>query len=214
LIWLGALVWFLGRRRKYFASRLALIISGFAGLAIVSFLLAWLMFGLWDFTDQYSRGNIITYIDTVEGQRFYDEGLRLDTSGLILPPPDEPPLWKMAYFVWHNPAHFSTAAMLKLFYLTSGTRPYFSSWHNAYAVFWLSVVYMFSYFGFRHARDTAVTLFSLTVVVVNCVLVAVATVDWDNRFYVPMQPGIALLAGGGVAHCLRYLRVKKNMHRS
>jgi hypothetical protein len=37
---------------------------------------------------------------------------------------------KCLYFIWHNPIHFGTAAILKVFYLITGTRLYFSTAHN------------------------------------------------------------------------------------
>jgi hypothetical protein len=39
----------------------------------------------------------------------------------------------------------------------------------------------------------------LATIVVNCLLVGISTVDWDNRFYIPMVPGIILMAGGGLS---------------
>ena len=32
---------------------------------------------------------------------------------------------------------------------------------------------------------------------VNCGVVVISGVDWDNRFYIPMESGIVVLAGFG-----------------
>jgi hypothetical protein len=47
---------------------------------------------------------------------------------------------------------------------------------------------------------------SLVVMLANCALVGIATIDWDNRFYVPMPPGIVFLAGGGAAYLVGYFK--------
>jgi hypothetical protein len=197
------------RHWHFFASRPYGRILLLTVFALIGFLGVTFMFHHWDLTEQYSKGNIITYMDTIEGQILYHENLRLDTSDLVLPDPERPPLLKMLYFIWHNPIHFGTAAVLKVFYLVTGTRPYFSLMHNAYAVVWLSLIYTLFFFGFFRAGDKATKYFCVAIVVANCLLIAVATVDWDNRFYVPMQPAIALLAGGGGAYFIQYLMLGK-----
>ena len=175
------------------------------GLIVAAFCVMLLMLAYWDFTEQYVRGNIVTYMDTIEGQRLYHESLRLDTSHLQLPDPEGPVWWKMIFFVWNNPVHFFTAAALKSGYLLSGTRPYYSTFHNIYSLVWHAAVYVLFYRGIRAATDRVMQVFSISVIVLNCLLVAISTVDWDNRFYVPMQPAIVLFAGGGAALFFRSL---------
>ena len=169
------------------------------------------MFQFWDFTEQYSKGNIVTYIDTIDGQKLYSESLRLDTSDLILPDPGLGPVLKTLHFIWYNPIHFVTAAMLKVFYLVTGTRPYFSALHNTYSIVWLLTIYTLFVFGFCRAANKPIKYFCISLIGTNCLLVAVATVDWDNRFYVPMQPALALLVGGGGAYCVQdLLRIRRS----
>ncbi|MEX2235375.1 MAG: glycosyltransferase family 39 protein [Cyclobacteriaceae bacterium] len=165
------------------------------------------MFNYWDFTEQYLKGNIVTYMDTIEGQPLYKDNLRLDTSDLLFPDPEKSPAGKMLFFAWNNPVHFAASAFLKVFYLITGTRPYFSTLHNTYTIVWTLIIFSLFYFGFRYTSDVAIKNFSVAVIVANCSLVALSTVDWDNRFYMPMQPGIALLAGGGGAYCFRHLKI-------
>lgn len=43
-------------------------------------------------------------------------------------------------------------------------------------------------------------------IIVNCGLIAISTVDWDNRFYIPMEPGLVLLAGGGINYFLMKMK--------
>lgn len=163
------------------------------------------MFSRWDFTDQYVRGNIVTYMDTIEGNELYSESLRIDTVGLTMAR-DKPPVWKIVYFIVDNPVHFVKAACLKVYYLVTGIRPYYSALHNAYILCWMVLVYIFYYIGWCNATKGSVRFFTVVVVILNCCLIGISTVDWDNRFYIPMEPGIVLLAGGGAAHIVGLLK--------
>jgi hypothetical protein len=64
------------------------------------------------------------------------------------------------------------------------------------------------YVGFKNLQATPIKFFVLTLIIVNCGLIAISTVDWDNRFYIPMAPGIVLFAGGGLVKGVKALRVK------
>ena len=162
-----------------------------------------LMLNEWDFTDQYVKGNIVTYMDVIQGQAHYHESLRLDTTGIALPDPGRSPIKKIIFFIVDNPLHFAKAAVLKVFYLVSFYRPYFSTLHNVYTLLWLSVVYFLFYLGLRAIGRKPIRSYCLAMIVANCLLVALAAADWDNRFYLPMQPAIVLLAGGGGSYLMR-----------
>jgi hypothetical protein len=155
------------------------------------------MFLHWDFTEQYIQGNIVTYMSTVEGTPLYEPSLRLDPSELIIPPSDGRPLIKMLTFIFNNPTHFIKAGILKFFYLMSGTRPYYTMQHNAFTLTWLTIVYLFFFFGWKQLTNKPIRVFVFTIIVMNCMLVSASTVDWDNRFYVTMEPVIVLVAGRG-----------------
>jgi hypothetical protein len=171
-------------------------------LLITAYSAAVFMFSQWDFTEQYEKGNLVTYMNTIEGQPFYDENLRMDTANLSVRR-DKASMEKIFYFMFDNPGYFFRSAGLKVAYLVSGVRPYFSFVHNFYSAFWLSLIYLFFYFGIRLPVARPVKYFAVCVMLVNCGLIAISTIDWDNRFYLPMQPAIALLAGGGCAFLLR-----------
>jgi hypothetical protein len=113
----------------------------------------------------------------------------------------------MIHFALQNPLHFSKAFAMKVGYLISATRPYYSWKHNLFSLVWLALVYTLLYFGFRKCENTALKSGIMVIILLNCLLIGISSVDWDNRFYVPMFPGIALLAGGGGAYL--FDRVKK-----
>ncbi len=173
-----------------------------AGVLISGILAADQMFLRWDFTEQYMQGNIVTYMNTMEGTELYEPGLRLDPGNLIIAPSDEHPLMKMLIFMYDNPFHFLKACVLKFWYLISGTRPYYTKLHNAFSYAWLLMVYVFFFFGWKQLKNKPVRMFVLCLIVLNCAIVSISTVDWDNRFYTPMEPAIVLVAGMGAARLL------------
>jgi hypothetical protein len=69
-------------------------------------------------------------------------------------------------------------------------------------------LYFLSFQGWRKASEATINVFIIPVIVVNCGLIAMSTVDWDNRFYIPMEPGIVLLAGGGGVMVSDWIRRK------
>lgn len=178
---------------------------------MIAFAGAFLMFAHWDFTDQYKRGNIVTYMDTLDGTDRYEGSLQLDTGGLKLASEELPAIQKMVYFIYNNPKHFFQAAVRKVWYLLTAIRPYYSKAHNYYLIGWMAFLYFLSFLGWRMLKASQISYFVISVVLANCILIAISTVDWDNRFYIPMEPGIVLLAGGGGVSAWNWIR--KKMYR-
>jgi hypothetical protein len=187
-----------------------------AALFVAGYWSASFMFARWDFTDQYKRGNIVTYMDTIEGNPLYDESLTIEPSQVEFGDPAQPPMMKMLFFIFHNPGYFLKTAGLKVWYLLSTIRPYYSYWHNAYSILWVAFIYMMFWLGWRKANKAPIKVFIMTVILVNCGLIAISSVDWDNRFYLPMEPGLVLLAGGGAAYMMSALndRLRRLMNQS
>lgn len=197
LVIVGVAVFLLTRYHDMLRSRPLVSAVTYSFLTIAFIVGGWAMLNEWDFTDQYVKGNIVTYMDVIEGQPLYDASLRLDTANITLPDPSKSPVEKIVFFMVDNPLHFAKAAMLKVFYVVSFYRPYFSTMHNLYTLIWLSIVYVLFYLGIRRIEDSPVKNFVIAVIIANCLLVAISAADWDNRFYMPMQPCIVLIAAGG-----------------
>jgi hypothetical protein len=70
------------------------------------------------------------------------------------------------------------------------------------------LVYTLYFFGYQKAT-ASIRLFSLSVIALNCALIGIASVDWDNRFFIPIEPGLVLVAGGGGEFLLRKIYSKK-----
>ena len=199
----GVAFFLLSRYREALLQRPPLGVGVLIFLSLSFLAGAYVMLNEWDFTDQYIRGNIITYMDVIEGQPHYHNSLRFDTTDIVLPDPSESPVEKIIFFIVKNPLEFGSAAVLKVFYLLSFYRPYFSTLHNLYTVAWLTLIYSLFYFGLKSVPDKSIRSYCLAVIIANCLLVAISAVDWDNRFYLPMQPAIVLLAGGGGSYLLK-----------
>lgn len=190
--------------------RRAVLISVAVAATIAVVVSAERMLDHWNFSPQYLKGNVITFSDTIKDGPLYHESLSIG------PPPStdfaksNSPIGRVVRFVYENPVHFFKAASLKIFYLVTFLRPYYSGQHNLYLVVWLLLVYWFAVLGWKTTTNVPLKLFVLASIVLNCGLIGISSVDWDNRFYIPMEPGIVLLAGGGAAMLVgRIWNVKK-----
>ncbi|MGC3944480.1 MAG: hypothetical protein QM762_08180 [Chryseolinea sp.] len=164
-----------------------------AGVILLS---TWLS-GIWDFTDQYYRGNVVTYADTYSGDKSaiqFDPDY-VDTSG-------QSPVVRTIRFLWNRPLHVLMISFFKLFYLLSGTRPYYSALHNIITVIWMSFVYTGTVIGVRAMPVSFFKTSLIALLVGNCLLVVATTVDWDNRFYLPMEAAVVIFSGLGWSRVL------------
>lgn len=206
IIMVGTLAFLLHYYRHDIRRNSSVILAGIPCLVVLVYISADQMFTRWDFTEQYQKGNIVTYMDLTEGGELYSTEMRLDTRGIITTE-QEPSLWKIVTFIVNNPVYFVKAACLKVYYLITGIRPYYSTLHNFYTLIWLALIYTLYGIGWHNPSNRSIRFFTIVVVILNTCLIAISTVDWDNRFYIPMQPGIVLLAGGGVAYVADLLKV-------
>jgi hypothetical protein len=163
----------------------------------------------WDFSDQYLKGNIVTFADDVKGSPLFHEAITLGPPESTSFATTDSPIGRILIFAYENPIHFLKAAGLKIFYLLSFTRPYYSWPHNLYSVVWMILIYLLFVFGWKSTTNLPIKLFVLTAIVLNCGLIGISSVDWDNRFYIPMEPGIILLAGGGAAWIISRIKSSK-----
>lgn len=168
------------------------------------------LFSRWDFTEQYLKGNVVTYADAVQGTSLYHEQLRVTSTHITTVEKIKPSIEKMVMFIILNPVYFLKLACLKVWYLLSGIRPYYSVVHNLFTLLWLSTIYLCSTIGWSKISNLELKAFILCVFLINCSLIAVSSIDWDNRFYMPMVPGFVLLSGKGLLDTLNYVFLKKS----
>ena len=115
-------------------------------------------------------------------------GLGTSTAGL-------PALFQLAL---SEPFYLLEVVFTKLFYLLSHTRPFWSSYHNAYAVLFLVPIYVMATASlFHRAAPLVITSFASPLIVAQLLVVAFSFADWDGRHLLPIYPLFCLLAGFG-----------------
>jgi 4-amino-4-deoxy-L-arabinose transferase-like glycosyltransferase len=104
------------------------------------------------------------------------------------------PLLRVILFVVQNPLYWTKLFVLKVYYLLSHTRPFWSVAHNIFSL----LVLLPSYFlFFRNARraDRNVLIFATSFLLVHILSVGMTSDDWDGRFLIPMLPVIFIFSG-------------------
>jgi len=201
IILMGCLAYFIYNYKKEI--RLLDYKKKLIGILILCFLGvggATALFQHWDFSENYKIGNIITYMDTLKGSPLYVKNLHIPLSKEEISQLEEHSLGilNMADFFVQHPLYTIKTGFLKVFYLLTFYRPYYSATHNLYNVFWLIVIYGSFIFGLIKSKKHPLKAFVMTVIVGNCFLIAISAADWDNRFFIPMEPGIILFSGYGL----------------
>jgi hypothetical protein len=198
LIVVAVIAYFLKYHWHKLEERSVLKISILTALLISVYFGAEFMLTYWNFTDQYQKGNIVTYADSIKGASpLYSSSLQVDASNFKVVGWDEFPVIRMLFTIFYNPLFFIKSGCLKVWYLITATRPYYSQLHNIFTAIWMVSIYILFYVGWRNTKLVPIKIFVIVVIMANCALIAFSSVDWDNRFYIPMEPGIVLLAGGG-----------------
>jgi hypothetical protein len=209
LIILGTIAFMMKYHQGYFKDHPAMKWLLITTVIVLCFVGAALMFYIWDFTDQYARGNIVTYVDNLSNNEL-DRSLRIKPSDVELLKSTGHPMIKIIRYVLRNPFEFLKTASLKVMYLLSGVRPYYSRLHNIYVALWMTGIYVSFFLGLKRLTPQPVLYFVITVIIANCLLIGISSVDWDNRFYVPMEPGIVLICGGGIVSIKDWLSKRFN----
>lgn len=184
-----------------------LVLGGLAVAIVVAVMSgAYILLNIWDFSDEYIRGNIITYVDRLDPAIMDTSALRIIPANTEFISQYKIPVQRILMFVYYNPTEFFAAGVLKVTYLLSGYRPYYSTMHNVFSISWMLVIYIGFASGLNIVRNTPIKFYAAGLVVLNCSLIFISSVDWDNRFYIPMEAGIVLLSSFGFERLFNRLR--------
>lgn len=189
-------------------SNFKLLISLTIVFVLVSSLSAYYLLTVWDFSDQFIRGNVVTYVDIV-GNSFDTTGLRIMPGNTDYIKRYDDPVFRTLMFVYYNPVEFMHAGVLKIFYLLTGYRPYYSYFHNFFTALWMLILYTGFAFGISQIENVAIKIFVIVTIVTNCLLIGVSTVDWDNRFYIPMEVVVVFVSSVGLLRIVDSTASKK-----
>jgi hypothetical protein len=156
------------------------------------------MMATYQIIENYTVGEVIYGVGSYEGES--------SIEGLTITPPDNlhvmdspTPIVKVASFILQNPWYWSKLFGLKVYYLLSHTRPFWSGTHNWYSI----LILVPSYILFLRALvgktlDVRVKLFSTVFLLIHIISVGVTSEDWDGRFLIPMLPVIFVFSGAGL----------------
>lgn len=143
----------------------------------------------------------------------YKDILMHPTEPLALPPPTAAPVWRLAYFILHNPRYFGQLAIWKLIFFMGFPKPYFSALHILWNLTLLPVLYWLAIRALA-LRQIARTMrvYLAAVVLLQAAIVALTVEDYDVRFSGPVLPYVFALAALGAMpvwrKAQRWLEVK------
>jgi len=144
--------------------------------------------------ENYQLGEIIYGVRAYHGE-YPVSALMIDPPGdLYIPDQAQQPVIRVLSFVVHNPIYWTKLFALKVFYLLSHTRPFWSVIHNLFSVTILLPSYFLFFKSLRSANEKTVIVFSIAFLLVHILSVGITSEDWDGRFLVPMLPVLFIIA--------------------
>lgn len=172
-------------------------------LIVFTFLLLNKMLIPFKLIETYARGEVI----------FLYQGVLVDGGDqLNLPDWTEPPLFKLFYFIVHNPVYFIKLVCLKLFFFFSNGRPYYSLVHNVFLLLLLPVYYFAVKGGISKKILSPPKAFIITFIIFQAFIVMLTVEDWDGRFLVPVLPFVFVLAATGFYLFLQKKKLLSNVN--
>ena len=164
---------------------------------VLTLLLANRMLANYTIMENYQLGEVIYAVTTLPLEPGYHSLVVTPPDNLYVPPPHYPPLLKIIAFVVHHPIYWSQLFFTKAFFLLAHVRPYWSAFHNGYAILFLLSCYFLLVKAMRSEKSNVLFLFALLYLAIHAVSVCLTSEDWDGRFLMPMLPVIMLASGQG-----------------
>jgi hypothetical protein len=192
-------------------SRSTRLIIIFLSVALL-LLLANSMMATYKIVENYVAGEVVYGVRSYAGESSI-EGLTVSPPNDLHIPDSPAPIVQVVQFIVQNPLYWLKLFSLKVYYLLSHTRPFWSSWHNWYSI----LILVPSYILFLSALvgktlDVRVKLFSAIFLLIHIFSVGVTSTDWDGRFLIPMLPVIFVLSGAGLNDWLTKFRNPALLH--
>lgn len=117
------------------------------------------------------------------------------------------PAYQLFYYITHNFFHFLHFAGLKLQYFFLMTRPYYSNAHNNFLLINLIPLYLLAGAGFfikKMQPDKAITVFSLTTIILYAITIVIQCDDFHNRFILSIYPFFVILCAETIEYFILY----------
>ncbi|MFA0963537.1 hypothetical protein AB9P05_17165 [Roseivirga sp. BDSF3-8] len=172
--------------------RIGLLAGGAAGLVFV----ANKMLSTFILVEQYQQGEIV-YLAHLMGYNADNSLLYVKVpDDLVIPPEEYEPLTRVLLFIYHNFTFWFTLFIRKLYFFLSHTRPYYSTFHNLFALAYLVPSYGLAIGALTNSRlGISVRLFGVAYLLIHTLSVTLTSVDWGGRFLIPVLPVVFILAG-------------------
>jgi hypothetical protein len=100
-------------------------------------------------------------------------------------------LYKLFFYIFHNPKHFSILAVTRLKFFFLLVRDYYSTIHNLYLITHLIVIYGSILFGLKRIVKTLpvpLNTFIFSTIISFSATIALQCDDYHNRFFLTLTP--------------------------
>lgn len=117
-------------------------------------------------------------------------------------------------YIVENPGRFVQLALQRLYYYWSPEFPTYSIKHKVFNYLGYLPLYLAALWGLFSLRQWREVLLFLVIFGVFTLVHMITIVDWDQRYRLPLQSFLAVLAGGGVAQVVRRLQARSDLPES
>ncbi|MEO5975807.1 MAG: hypothetical protein ABIS36_06650 [Chryseolinea sp.] len=149
-----------------------------------------------DVMENYQKGEVIYDVTTLPPDVQYEMLVVQPPCQLYVPDEKAQPITKIVSFILHHPVYWLRLFLTKLFFLLVHVRPFWSTGHNIFSLFFLLPSYYFLARGIqREGINIVAKVFILVYLAVHVVSVCTTSEDWDGRFLMPLLPVICLVSG-------------------
>lgn len=137
--------------------------------------------------ETYARGEVIYASDI----------FAIHAHHVTLPEEKESPVLRILYFILQNPIFFFKLFFAKLLVYVAYVKPYYSVLHNLSIVTVMYPLYFFT--GYYVLRSSHISrLFAPGIFILQALIVAATSEDWDSRFIIPLLPVIIIFGAAGL----------------
>jgi len=175
----------------------AIIFSFIAAFGLLLFILDTYLLTTFQIVETYARGEII-YASSIYAVR---------AEHFVLPAEKSSPILRILFFILLNPVFFAKIFFLKLIIFICYIKPYYSLLHNLSIICFFYPLYLFASYFILKGKALALKAFVLTVFLLQAIIVAMTSEDWDSRFIIPLLPILMIF---GITGLYEFIKKKES----
>jgi len=166
----------------------AIILSFIIAFSLLLFVLDTYLLTTFQIVETYARGEII-----------YASGIyAVRAEHVVLPAEKSSPILRVLFFILLNPVFFAKIFFLKFITFIGYVKPYYSLLHNLLIICFIYPLYLFAAYFILKGKALALKFFPLTVFLLQAIIVAMTSEDWDSRFIIPLLPMLMIFGITGL----------------